>query len=53
MANNYKVTVENSTLGPPGSIVTEADILAAPADIDLLISAGIIEPTTKTTKDKE
>lgn len=49
---NYKVTAENSTLGPVGTIVTEADIIAAPADVDLLVLAGIVEPTGA-KKDKE
>lgn len=50
---NYKVLVENSTLGPVGSIVTDADIIAAPADIELLVAAGIVEPTSTSKKDKE
>lgn len=50
---NYKVLVENSTLGAVGSIVTDADIIAAPADVDLLVAAGIVEPTTSNKKDKE
>jgi len=50
---NYKVLVENSTLGPVGSVVTEADIIAAPADVELLVAAGIVEPTNTTKKDKE
>ena len=49
---SYKVAVEGSTLGPVGTIVTDADIIAAPADVDLLVVAGIVEPTT-TKKDKE
>ena len=49
---NYKVLAENSTLGAPGTVVTDADILAAPADIELLVAAGIVEPTT-TSKKKE
>ena len=49
---SYKVLVENSTLGPVGSVVTEADIIAAPADVDLLVAAGIVESTTS-KKDKE
>jgi hypothetical protein len=50
---NYKVLVENSTLGPVGSIVTDADIIAAPADVDLLVAAKVVEPTTTSKKDKE
>ena len=50
---NYKVAVEGSTLGPIGTVVTEADILAAPADLELLVVAGIVEPTSPTKKDKE
>lgn len=50
---SYRVAVEGSTLGPVGTIVTDADIIAAPADVDLLVVAGIVEPTTTTKKDKE
>ena len=51
---SYKVAIEGSTLGPLGTVVTEADILAAPADPELLVVAGIVEPTTPSTKkDKE
>ena len=50
---NYKVLVEESTLGPVGSIVTDTDIIAAPADVELLVTAGIVEPTTTNKKDKE
>jgi hypothetical protein len=50
---SYKVLVEGSTLGPVGTVVTEADIIAAPADVELLVASGIVEPTTKTHKDKE
>jgi len=50
---NYKVLVEESTLGPVGTIVSDADIIAAPADVDLLVQAGIVEPTTTSKKDKE
>jgi hypothetical protein len=50
---NYKVLVENSTLGAVGSIVTDADIIAAPADVDLLVAAGIVEPSNTSKKDKE
>jgi hypothetical protein len=50
---NYKVLVENSTLGPVGSVVTEADIIAAPADVELLVAAGIVESTTTSKTDKE
>lgn len=49
---SYKVAVEGSTLGPVGTVVTDADILAAPADIDLLVIAGIVEPVIN-KKDKE
>jgi len=50
---NYKVLVEGSTLGPVGTIVSDADIIAAPADVDLLVQAGIVESTTTSKKDKE
>lgn len=50
---NYKVLADNSTLGAPGTIVSDADIIAAPADVELLVAAGIVEPTTKTQKEKE
>jgi hypothetical protein len=50
---NYKVIVEGSTLGPVGTIVSDIDIIAAPADVDLLVIAGIVEPTTTSKKDKE
>jgi len=50
---SYKVLVEGSSLGAPGSVVTEADIIAAPADVELLVASGIVEPTTTTKKDKE
>lgn len=50
---SYKVIVEGSSLGPVGTVVTDADIIAAPADVELLVTAGIVEPTTKTQKDKE
>ena len=50
---NYKVIAENSTLGAPGTTVTDADIIAHPADIDLLVESGIIEPTTPSKKEKE
>lgn len=51
---SYKIVSENSTLGAPGTIITDTDILSAPADIDLLVEAGIVEPVTKpTTKEKD
>ena len=50
---NYKVLADNSTLGAPGTIVSDADIIAAPADVELLVAAGIVEPTTKNQKEKE
>ena len=50
---NYKVLAENSTLGAAGTVVTDADILAAPADIDFLVDAGIIEPANTSKKDKD
>ena len=51
---SYKIIWENSTLGTPGTVITDTDIIAAPADIDLLVETGIIEPTTKTTtKEKD
>lgn len=49
---SYKVAVEGSTLGPVGTVVTDADIIAAPADVELLVAAGIVESTTS-KKDKE
>ena len=48
---NYKVVWEGSTLGAPGTVVTDADIAAAPADVDFLVAAGVIEPTNKKEKD--
>ena len=51
--DNYKVLADASTLGPQGSIVTSADIIAAPADIDLLVASGIVELTTNKKADKE
>lgn len=50
---SYKVLIEGSTLGPQGSVVTEADIIAAPADVELLVVSGIVEPTNQPKKDKE
>ena len=51
---SYKILSENSTLGVPGTIVTDTDIIAAPADIDLLVESGIVEPVTKPTpKEKD
>lgn len=50
---NYKILIENSTLGALGSIVTEEQILAAPADVELLVASGIVEPATKTKTEKE
>lgn len=47
---SYRIIVEGSTLGPVGTVVTEADILAAPANVDLLVHCKIVEPTTPTTK---
>ena len=45
---NYKILVETSTLGALGTVVTEDDIIAAPADVELLVASGIVEPATKT-----
>jgi hypothetical protein len=53
MANSYRVKIEGSTLGPVGTVVTEADILAAPANVEQLIASGIVEEATSTKKDKE
>ena len=50
---SYKILIDNSTLGAQGTTVTEQDVEAAPADLDLLIASGIIEPTTKTPKEKD
>ena len=50
---SYKILIDNSTLGAQGTTVTEQDVEAAPADLNLLIASGIIEPTTKTTKEKD
>ena len=49
---NYKILVE-STLGAIGDTVTDADIIAAPADVEQLIVSGIVESvsTTKTPKE--
>lgn len=44
---NYKILVDNSTLGAQGATVTEEDIIAAPADVELLVAAGVVEPATK------
>ena len=44
---NYKILWENSSLGAPGTIVSDTDIIAAPADIDFLVEAGVVEPITK------
>lgn len=49
---NYKVTAENSTLGAPGTVVTDAEIEAAPANVELLVASGIVEPVS-TPKKKE
>lgn len=49
---NYKVKVEDSTLGPIGTVVTDADIIAAPADVELLVASGIVEPVNP-KKEKE
>jgi len=51
--DNYKVLADASTLGPQGSIVTADDIIAAPADIDLLVVSGIVELTTNKKLEKE
>lgn len=48
---NYKVKWEGSTLGAPGTIVTDEDIANAPADVELLLEAGIIEATKATPKE--
>jgi hypothetical protein len=51
---NYTILSANSTLGAQGTVVTDADIIAAPADIDLLVESGIVEPATKpSTKEKD
>ena len=51
---SYKVIIENSTLGAFGSIVSGDDITAAPADVELLLSSGIVEEVkTKTTTSKD
>ena len=51
---SYKVLIENSTLGVFGTIVTDDDIAAAPADVELLIASGIVEPVkTKTPKEMD
>ena len=50
MANSYRITADNSTLGPQGSNVTDADLEAAHVNAELLIASGIIEPAIKTTK---
>lgn len=53
MANTYRVKIEGSTLGPVGTVVTEADILAAPANVEQLIASGIVEEASPNKKDKE
>jgi len=51
---SYKIISENSTLGAPGTVITDEDIVAAPADIDLLVESGIVESVTKpSTKEKD
>lgn len=50
---NYKVIAENSTLGAPGTVVTDADIAAAPANVELLVESGIVEPTNTSKKEKD
>jgi len=50
---SYKILIDNSTLGALGTLVTEQDIEGAPADLDLLIASGIVEATTKPTKEKD
>lgn len=47
MANTYKVLSPNSTLGPAGTVVTEDEINNHPADVELLVASGIVEPATK------
>lgn len=48
---SYKVKWEGSTLGAPGTTVTDADVEAAPANLDLLLEAGIIETTKSAPKE--
>lgn len=51
---SYKVLFPNSTLGELATIVTDEDIAAAPADVELLIASGIVEPVkTKTQKEMD
>lgn len=51
---NYKILIDNSTLGAQGATVTDADIESAPADLELLIASGVVEPVNKTkTAEKE
>jgi len=51
---NYKILIENSTLGAFGEIVSHDDIEAAPANVELLLSSGIVEEVkTKTTTPKD
>lgn len=50
---NYKVLADNSTLGAPGTVVTDDDLAKHSVDAELLIASKIIEPANKTTKDKE
>lgn len=47
---SYKIIAENSTLGAPGTTITEEEIVNAPADVELLVASGIVEPITKPTK---
>lgn len=53
MADSYRVLSDISTLGPQGSTITDADIVAAHVSAELLIASGIIEPITKPAKNQE
>lgn len=48
---SYKILVNNSTLGDLGTVVTEADVVGAPADVELLVASGIIEPVNPKKKE--
>lgn len=50
---NYKILSDISTLGAQGSTVTDEELNQQQLDAELLVKSGIIEPNTKTTKDKE
>jgi len=50
---NYKILADNSTLGAPGAVVTDEELEKQSVNAELLVASKIIEPTTKTTKEKD